>query len=72
LPRLAGLYTDAGIGVGRAVVRVVAQKLRTNEAAVFIYLFAVGIGRLIFILFSFPRMVLFYFFLAQVAYGVFF
>jgi hypothetical protein len=40
--------------------------------AVFIYLFAVGIGWLVFVFFCFPGMVLFYFLFAQVAYGVFF
>jgi hypothetical protein len=72
LPWFTGFYTDAGIGVGGAVVCVVAQKLRANEVTVFIYLFAVGIAGLIFILFSFPRMVLFNFFLPPIAYGVFF
>ncbi len=72
LTRLAGLYTDARIGVGGAVVRVVAQKFRANEMAVFIGLFAVSIGWLIFVFSCLPRMVLFYFFLAQVAYGLFF
>jgi hypothetical protein len=72
LPRLARLYTYSCIGVGGAVVGVVAQKLGANEMAVFIYLFAVGIGWLVFILFGFPGMMLFYFLFAQIAYGVFF
>ena len=72
LPRLAGLHAYSRIGVCWTVVCVVAQKFRTNEMAVFIYLFAVGIGWLVFVFFCFPGMMLFYFLLAQLAYGVFF
>jgi hypothetical protein len=53
-------------------VGVVAQKLRTNEMAVFIGLFAVAVSGLPFVLLGFPGMVLFYFFLPQVTNGLFF